>query len=45
MIRLLPLLMLAGCQSMPAMSCDNASTIRTAAEATIRMVDRVCPIR
>lgn len=45
MIRLLPLLLLAGCKSMPAISCENAQAVRDAAQFTIRTIDRVCPIR
>lgn len=38
------LLLTAACQTMPAISCDNAATVRTAAELTIRAIDRACPI-
>ncbi|MBR2270413.1 hypothetical protein [Sphingobium sp.] len=39
------LLLIGACQTMPAVSCDNAATVRAAAELTIRAIDRACPIR
>ncbi len=42
MIRLLPLLLLAACKSMP-ISCANAAKIRAAAEVTVEAIDRACP--
>lgn len=47
MIRLLilPAFLLTGaCQTRLAVSCDNAATVRAAAELTIRAIDRACPI-
>lgn len=43
MIRLLPLLLLAGCQTMPAVNCASADKARAAAELALRTLDRVCP--
>lgn len=41
-IMLAPLL-LAACQSMPAVSCENADRVRMAAALALRALDRVCP--
>jgi hypothetical protein len=43
-IRLLPLLLLASCKSLPTVDCASAEKVRTAAELTIRAIDRVCPM-
>ena len=43
MIRLLPLLLLAGCQSMPPVNCANAEKVRAAAALALRTLERVCP--
>lgn len=43
LIRLLPLLLLTGCASMPAVSCDNADKVRAAAALALQTLDRVCP--
>ena len=46
MIRLLPLLLLlTGCATMPAVSCDNADKVRAAAALALRTLERVCPGR
>ena len=44
MIRLLPFLLLAGCQSLPSVNCDKAAKVRAAAEVALATLDRVCPI-
>ena len=44
MIRLLPLLLLSGCASIPAVNCDNATRVRAAATLALQALDRVCPI-
>lgn len=44
MIRLFPLLFLAGCTTMPAISCDNADKVRAAAALALKTLDRVCPV-
>ncbi|WP_234780489.1 hypothetical protein [Sphingobium yanoikuyae] len=48
MTRLLPLipalLLVGACRTMPAISCDNAATVRAAAVLTIRTIDRACPL-
>ena len=44
MIRLVPLLLLAGCQSVPAVNCANAARVRAAAALALQTLDRVCPI-
>lgn len=44
-MRLLPLLLLTGCASMPAVSCDNADKVRAAAALALRTLERVCPGR
>lgn len=44
MIRLLPLLLLAGCQTMPKVNCANAEKARAAAAIALAALDRVCPI-
>lgn len=41
-IVLVPLLLTA-CQSIPAVSCDNADRVRLAAALALRALDRVCP--
>jgi len=38
-------LLLTGCQSVPAVSCDNADRVRLAAALAIRALDRVCPLQ
>ncbi len=43
-IVLAPLLS-AACQSMPAVSCENADRVRVAAALALRALDRVCPIQ
>ncbi|WP_156448161.1 hypothetical protein [Sphingobium sp. CCH11-B1] len=43
MIRLLPLLLLAGCTTMPAVNCANADRVRAAAALALQTLDRVCP--
>lgn len=43
MIRLLPLLLLAGCAHSPAATCANAERARTVALLAIQAIDRVCP--
>lgn len=42
--RLLPLLALASCVTMPAVGCDKAEKVRAAATLALRAVDRVCPL-
>lgn len=44
MVRLLPLLLVTGCATIPAPSCDRADQIRLAAALALRTLDRVCPI-
>jgi uncharacterized protein YceK len=45
MLRLLPLLLLTGCSTVPSyISCDNAEMARTAAKAALRALDNACPI-
>ncbi|MEZ7273916.1 hypothetical protein NYF14_10645 [Sphingobium sp. 10 DY56-G10] len=38
-------LMLGACQSMPAVSCENAHRVRLAAALALRALDRVCPLQ
>lgn len=38
-------LLLAACQSMPAVTCDNADRVRAAAALALRALDRVCPMQ
>lgn len=42
--RLIPLLLLTGCSTMPTPTCDRADQIRLAATLALRTLDRVCPI-
>lgn len=42
---LLAPLLLAACQSMPAVGCDNANRVRLAAALALRALDRVCPLQ
>ncbi|MCC4234470.1 hypothetical protein LL253_17500 [Sphingobium soli] len=44
-LRLAALLMLTACQSMPAVSCENADRVRMAAALALRALDRVCPLQ
>ena len=44
MIRLLPLLLVAGRQTMPEVNCANAAKARAAAELALKALDRVYPI-
>ena len=37
-------LALTGCATIPAVSCDQADTLRTAARLTLQTLDRVCPM-
>lgn len=43
-ISLAPLLLTA-CQSMPAVSCENANRVRLAAALALRALNRVCPLQ
>lgn len=38
-------LLLAACQSVPAVSCDNAIRVRLAAALALRALDQVCPLQ
>ncbi|MEJ7933472.1 hypothetical protein WG907_04270 [Sphingobium sp. AN558] len=40
---LLPVLLLAGCASVPAVNCTNAAKVRAAATLALQAIDRVCP--
>lgn len=42
MLRLLPLLLLASCKSLPV-NCDSAERIRVAAALALQALDRACP--
>ncbi len=42
---LLAALLLTACQSMPAVSCDNADRVRMAAALALRALNRVCPLQ
>ena len=37
-------LLLTGCKSVPAISCDNADRLRAAATLAITALERVCPM-